>query len=659
MVLMAGAAVLATVLTTTFFLIYDFHHTKRALQQELTAVTDVVAHNTRAALDFRDNISAKGQLESLRGEAAVVAACIYDSKQRLFAHFERKGRLEKGCPPAPTQQDGFVGGFVTVRHSLVGPKGEHLGVLVVRAHTEQLRDQASAYILIAASILVLGAGLSLLLAWRLQRVLTRPILGLVSAAERIGIERDYSVRVPTESADEIGRLCSSFNTMLEQVETADAALQQHRLDLEKLVQKRTKRLEETNLQLQASIDQATQLAKQAQAANEAKSLFLANMSHEVRTPMNGVIGMADALADSTLTPTQREQLDIIRSSARDLLSIVNDILDFSKIEAGKLELEQVPFDLCELLEELKRAWSPLCIDKGLVFRSAITPDLPRELSGDPRRLRQILGNLLNNAIKFTSKGSVALEVERDRDDAKSLRFSVSDTGIGVPEQKRATIFESFTQADLSTTRLHGGTGLGLSIVKQLVERMRGRIELSSEEGRGSTFCCVLPLDVVGRKETRAARQSTPIDPRHETPRRVLLVEDNRVNQKVALVLLEKLGYRVDVAADGQEALEKLGRERYDLVLMDCQMPRLDGYDATRALRRGEGVLQPQLPVIAMTAHAMPGDRERCLEAGMDDYLTKPLDRKVLATTLERWCDRDRGTPPPVTAPSEAVSEAPR
>jgi signal transduction histidine kinase/CheY-like chemotaxis protein len=401
-----------------------------------------------------------------------------------------------------------------------------------------------------------------------------------------------------------------------------------------------------------AVEHARLLAAALEAAR-LKGQFVSNMSHELRTPLNGVIGMTELLLGSGLTSAQHECAETIRTSGTALLAIVNDILDFASLEAGRLALEIADFDLAAEVGQVVQSFAGSARSKGVALRCRLDPALPSGLLGDPARLRQVLTKLLDNAVKFTERGLIELtaELEWSGPERALVRFTVADTGVGITADQQPGLYEAFSQVDGSTTRRHGGTGLGLALTNRLVGLMGGRLEVTSEPGQGSSFGFSLPFQLSAPASAWPARSA---EPGADWP--ILLVDDNPVNRKVAQRLIERLGYRVELAANGREAVERMARARYAAVLMDCQMPEMDGFQATALIRLGEAGGR-RTPIIAMTAAALVGDRDHCLAADMDDYVSKPASLEQLHALLARWTTAAGAVPQPAAPAAECNASA--
>ncbi|GAB0056398.1 Sensor histidine kinase RcsC [Candidatus Magnetaquicoccaceae bacterium FCR-1] len=399
----------------------------------------------------------------------------------------------------------------------------------------------------------------------------------------------------------------------------------------------------THLTLQARKRALIQSHQEADEANKAKGAFLATMSHEIRTPLNGMLGLAELLSEIDMPESGREYVRAILNSGRSLLTIVDDVLDYSKIEADKLHLESIPLDPRVLLNDLVLLFKGFAGKKQIAFEPRIADNLPDWVLGDPTRLRQVLVNLLSNAVKFTRVGSVTLSAAPVNDSQlrQALRFEVRDTGVGISREQFARLFQAFEQADCSTTRHFGGTGLGLAISRKLVRLMGGRIEVESEPGVGSQFVVLLPMRICDPPETAvAAMDGARVDSDFVRGARILVAEDDPINRAVLRGMLKRFDLEVSFAEDGRQVLEILENARFDLLFLDCQMPRLDGFATCREIREREQAGGRHMPIVAMTAYAMQGDRERCLAAGMDDYLAKPVSRRGMQSAIMRWLSRD-------------------
>lgn len=479
-----------------------------------------------------------------------------------------------------------------------------------------------------------------------RHILVRPLSRLEAAMAAAGDGRLAPVEAG-QAGGELESLALGFNRMVESLSDTRRQTGDHHSQLEKESRCRTDELE--------------QALQRAMAAARAKNEFLATVSHEMRTPMSGVIGMLELVLESPLNAEQTEHLTAARSCAQSLLALLNELLDLSKLEAGRMALEEIPYEPRPLLAECVSTYRAKAQSNGVSVVWAVDAEVPRLLVGDPLRLRQILSNLLSNAVKFTAHGTIRAEVKLepggpDGSECRWLALQVSDTGSGISPEKQDSIFDEFTQADCSISRRYGGSGLGLAIVKKLTELHGGRIQLQSEPGKGSCFTVLLPVAVSNNNAPSSAMSPASLQAAEAAERGpILLVEDNLINQKVVTSLLRKKGYHVDVANHGQEALDLLARQSYQLVLMDVQMPVLDGLEATHRIRSNPRLAC--LPIIAMTAHAMNGDRERCLAAGMNEYLAKPVDHKQLLALVEEYLSRQEPPAPPLSE-SQAAAPAP-
>ncbi len=835
-IIISAVAFLSLLFVASAITLNEYASRKHQTEQQLASLAEMVAWNSSSALAFMDYKTAGETLNILKTRPGIVAAYLYNIQGVAVSEYKvdykvdeqlykngimswvqpnlNPGQSESTDPLfntiqkikvflgfLPDQQnasdfrDTFQYDKFNQLHLFhpISVDNEIIGVLELIDDLSGLNKFLNSFYRIIALILCLTFIFILFVSTRLQKSFSEPLMQLMAAMKTVAEGKNYDIKVPKTSNDEFGQLVDVYNIMLSEIHNRDNLLARHREILEEQIYTRTAELNDKNIALEHAIAQALKAKEEAEAANAAKSEFLANMSHEIRTPMNGVLGMAEILLGTEMTAKQRRCAEIVHSSGHGLLSIINDILDFSKIEAGHFELEALDFNLHLIVEEVVELFAERAHSKNLELSCRISPNVPEYVRGDPTRLRQIISNLVGNAIKFTKEGEIIVDLtigvdwknptlESSEPIIIPILFQISDTGIGIDKHIIPKLFNAFSQADSSTTRKYGGTGLGLAISKQLVELMGGDIGVNSQIGKGTTFwfdinfnsaldapnkdyedehnLSKLKLLIVEDNDTNreiltnytlswgmhvdavsnatsglellksAVEQGTPYDlalidmkmaninglelgltikadkalaatplvmltstlfkneaadaknagfaayitkpirkadlykcllntvdnreleekKHHPKPQarsakphfnaKILLAEDNNVNQEIILLILENSGLSVDIVNNGFEAINALEKKSYDLILMDCMMPEMDGYEATGEIRRRQAIGElSQVPIIALTANAIEGDREKCLAAGMDDYLPKPFKAQNLFNLLEIWLNQ--------------------
>ena len=609
--LIAGGSVVAALIAAAGFAWFDLHRVRQNTNSQVSAIAAIVASQVAPAITLEDSPAASEILRSLAADSLIQEASLYDAAGRCFAWFYRSAGT--ACPPKPKD------GFSSRAHALVLARpvtmeDDRLGTLALVARVPSIAALLREYLNSAALIFFLSLVVAAVVAMVLQRRVSAPILSIARVAQEISRTHRFNDRVNVSSSDELGVLAESFNSMLGEIERRDAQLARQRLRLEEQVAERNR----VNGELRVAKDKAEEAAR-------LKSQFLANMSHEIRTPMNGVVGMLSLVLERCTDQEEREQLTVAQTAAQSLVSLLNDILDLSKIEAGRMTVEAIDFDLREVVHSALQMFEILVLDKRLELRLECDAECPGRVRGDPVRLRQVLINLVGNAVKFTSQGGISLDITPSA--SGRLRFAVNDTGIGIAPGQRVAIFDAFTQADGSHTRRFGGTGLGLTITRRLVNLMGGDLQVDSSPGHGSCFFFDLPL-AAGTEPGTSANQPSPVPPLSLPKLRVLVAEDNAINQKVIGSMLRRHGWVVTLASNGKEACDCFSRDSFDLVLMDVQMPEMDGLAASRWIRERQSERQSAeepIPIVALTAHASQAQHQQCLAAGMNAVITKPVN----------------------------------
>lgn len=616
--------------------------------KELEAKAEMLAFAGTSAIVRTQPDVLFATIDAIKFEPSIESICVFGPQDEIITKYPANARIPI--------DSGFVKNETSHRYTTLGelelyyPIIDHehyIGGVYLKADMSEFRHHVYDHATMIVALTLCSLAFAIVCAYLMQSMISKPILSLADAARQIAINDDYTIRAKIDSRDELGTLYAAFNRMVTKIQVSQSELKTARDELEIRVEQRTRQLQNEIVRREETQRELVRAKESAETASAAKSRFLANISHEIRTPLNGILGFAEyALTHDRTLPVEerRNCLMTIRKSGEGLLVLINDLLDLSKIEAGKMEFEKIQFSPVEVLFETLSILGPRAREKGLTIDCRWDGDVPQSIESDPLRFRQVLLNLIGNAVKFTEKGRVEIVIRLVRE-LRQLQVDVIDTGVGIPEETQKQLFNPFTQGDESVTRRFGGTGLGLSICKSIVRELGGSIQLSSETGKGSQFTFSIDAGrfVDAEEEPTgdtAAFSKTPA----EDPvisllgKRILVADDGETNRKLVELLLGQTGAAVVCVENGLQAVTAVRQSHFDIILMDMQMPVMDGYTATRQLR-SEGFTRP---IMALTAHAMQGDKENCLEAGCSEFITKPIRQDRLLSKIAgamRQCEQ--------------------
>ncbi len=615
-IIIITVTLLSQIIAAFFYVRYDKNEFREKNIRSLEIVSQIISNNSTAAIIFNDSKQAADILKSLKAEPHIKFVCIFDEKKQPFANF-RSDTLNSICPQLYLNSKDttvITDKSIKILRPIFDESDSKsiIGYIFLDRDLKDYDVRFTKFILVLLIITLGSLFFALIISTQLQKIISKPINKFSKTINKITEDSDYSIRINKKGDDEIGNLIEGFNKMLSKIEDQNEALV---------------------------------LAKeQALSSAKIKELFLANMSHEIRTPMNAIVGMTNLLRDTKVNSEQNDYLRHIKTSADNLLVIINDILDFSKIEAGKIEFENIRFNLKDTLNNICNTFEYKTNEKNIKLLISKNNNVPDYFIGDQVRLNQVLLNLIANAVKFTENGSITINVENinEQNNQIELLFSVQDTGIGIHKDKLNFIFQSFSQATSDTTRKYGGTGLGLTICKQLVELQKGKIWVESELCKGSKFCFTISYQKAIAPNLKELEQRSEESINNVTKEilensKILIVEDNQLNIFLAKTLLKKQNFKnVDIATNGQIAIEMLKKQDYNVILMDLHMPVMDGYEATKFIRENMSGNKRTVPIIALTAAAIKGEKEKCIEQGMNEYISKPFKPEELFSKIIKF-----------------------